>query len=66
MEMEFLLKYFEDRKYLIMIDIETRNIFIILKKDVQPTDVLEAYFYASICGLYICIVKMIPVVSIQF
>jgi len=63
MEMEFLLKFFEDRKYLITIDIETRNIFIILKKNTQPTDVLEAYFYASMCGLYICMARMIPVVS---
>jgi len=63
MEMEFLLKFFEDRKYLITIDIETRNIFIILKKNAQPADVLEAYFYASMCGLYICMARMIPVVS---
>jgi len=63
MEMEFLLKFFEDRKYLITIDIERRNISIILKKDVRSVDILEAYFYASMCGFYICIAKKIPIVS---
>lgn len=63
MEMEFLLKFFEDRRYLITIDIETKTIFIILKKDIKPIEVLEGYFYASMCGLYICMVKQIPVVS---
>ncbi|EFN84004.1 RUS1 family protein C16orf58 homolog [Harpegnathos saltator] len=61
MEMEFLLKFFEDRRYLITIDIETRTIFIILKKDIKPIEVLEGYFYAFMCGLYICMAKQISV-----
>lgn len=61
--MEFLLKFFEDRKYLIAIDVKNRNIFVILKKDIQATEILEAYFYASMCGFYICIAKKIPIVS---
>lgn len=61
MEMEFLLKFFENRKYLIIIDIKKRNIFIILKKDVQDAEILEAYFYASVCGFYICMAKEIPI-----
>lgn len=64
MEMEFLLKFFEDRKYLITIDIERRTISIILKKDIKPSEVLEGYFYAAMCGLYICLMKKIPIVSI--
>jgi len=63
MEMEFLLKFFEDRKYLITIDIKRRNISIILKKDIRSVEILEAYFYASMCGFYICIAKKIPIVS---
>lgn len=63
MEMEFLLKFFEDRKYVITIDIEARTIFIILKKGIKPIEVLEGYFYASMCGLYICMAKQIPIVS---
>lgn len=63
MEMEFLLKFFEDRRYLIAVDIEGRNIFIILKKDVRPIEILEAYFYASTCGLYVCMAGKIPIVS---
>ncbi|GAB1868957.1 UPF0420 protein C16orf58-like protein [Camponotus japonicus] len=61
MEMEFLLKFFEDRKYLIAIDVKNRNIFVILKKDIQATEILEAYFYASMCGFCICIAKKIPI-----
>lgn len=61
MEMNFLLTFFEDRKYLITMDIETRSIFVILKTNVQPTDILEAYFYASMCGFYICIAQKIPI-----
>lgn len=61
--MEFLLKFFADRKYLIIIDIKKRNIFIILKKDIQSTEILEAYFYAFMCGFYICMAKKIPIVS---
>ncbi|XP_011340582.1 RUS1 family protein C16orf58 homolog isoform X2 [Ooceraea biroi] len=60
MEMEFLLKFFEDRKYLITVDIERRDIFVILKKDIRPVETLEAYFYASMCGFYICIARKIP------
>jgi hypothetical protein len=63
MEMEFLLKFFEDRKYLITIDTERRNISIILKKDIRPVEILEAYFYAFMCSFYICIAKKIPIVS---
>lgn len=63
MEMNFLLTFFEDRKYLITMDIETRSIFVILKTNAQPTDILEAYFYASMCGFYICIAQKIPIVS---
>lgn len=63
MEVEFLLKFFENKKYLIIIDIKKRNIFIILKKDIQPAEILEAYFYASMCGFYICMAKEIPIVS---
>lgn len=62
-EMEFLLKFFEDRKYIIVIDIKTKTIFIILKKDIKPIKVMEGYFYAFMCSLYICMVKRIPIVS---
>lgn len=61
MEMEFLLKFFEDRKYMITIDIETRTIFIFLRKDIKSTEILEGYFYASMCGLYICMARRIPI-----
>ncbi|XP_012057553.1 PREDICTED: RUS1 family protein C16orf58 homolog [Atta cephalotes] len=60
-EMEFLLKFFENRKYIIMIDIEKRNIFVILKKDIQSVEILEAYFYASMCAFYLCIARKIPI-----
>lgn len=62
-EIDFLLKFFEDRKYLIAIDIERRIIFVILKKNVNPTEVLEGYFYAAMCGLHICMARKIPIVS---
>lgn len=61
MEIEFLLKFFENRKYIITIDVEKRNIFIILKKDAQTTEILEAYFYASMCAFYLCIATKIPI-----
>ncbi|XP_050465878.1 RUS family member 1 [Cataglyphis hispanica] len=60
-QVEFWLKLFEDRKYFIIIDIEKRNISIILKKDIQSAEILEAYFYASMCGFYICMAKKIPI-----
>ncbi|KYQ54979.1 UPF0420 protein C16orf58 [Trachymyrmex zeteki] len=60
-EAEFLLKSFENRKYIIMIDIEKRNIFVILKKDIQSVEILEAYFYASMCAFYLCIARKIPI-----
>ncbi|KAG5333177.1 RUS1 protein, partial [Acromyrmex charruanus] len=60
-EMEFLLKFFENRKYIIMIDIEKRNIFVILKKDIQSVEILEAYFYASMCAFHLCIARKIPI-----
>lgn len=45
-----------------MIDIEKRNIFVILKKDIQSVEILEAYFYASMCAFYLCIARKIPIV----
>ncbi|XP_011167476.1 RUS family member 1 [Solenopsis invicta] len=60
-EMEFLLKFFENRKYIITIDIEKKNIFIILKKDIQSIEILEGYFYASMCAFYLCITRKIPI-----
>ncbi|XP_012543348.2 RUS family member 1 [Monomorium pharaonis] len=61
MEMEFLLKFFEKRKYIITIDIKKRNIFVILKKDIQPTEILESYFFASMCAFYFCMMRRIPI-----
>lgn len=60
-EMEFLLKFFENKKYIITADIEKRNIFIILKKDVQSAEILEAYFYASMYAFYLCLARKIPI-----
>lgn len=48
---------------MITIDIETRTIFIFLRKDIKSTEILEGYFYASMCGLYICMARRIPIVS---
>ncbi|KAL0116620.1 hypothetical protein PUN28_009927 [Cardiocondyla obscurior] len=60
-ETEFLLKFFKNRKYILGIDIKKRNIFIILKKNAQPVEILEAYFYASMCAFYLCIARKIPI-----
>lgn len=57
---ELLLKLFLDRKYLISIDIRNKTIFISLKKDAQSCDVLEAYLYACLCGLFICMSLKMP------
>lgn len=60
---ELSLKLFLDRKYLISIDVQNRTIFICLKKDAQSYDVLEAYFHACLCGLFICMSLKVPLVS---
>lgn len=60
---ELALKLFLDRKYLISIDVQNKTIFICLKKDAQPYDVLEAYFHACLCGLFICMSLKVPLVS---
>lgn len=60
---ELSLKLFLDRKYLISIDVQNKTIFICLKKDAQPYDVLEAYFHACLCGLFICMSLKVPLVS---
>ncbi|XP_017882483.1 RUS1 family protein C16orf58 homolog isoform X2 [Ceratina calcarata] len=57
---ELALKLFLDRKYLISIDVQNKTIFICLKKDAQPYDILEAYFHACLCGLYICMSLKVP------
>ncbi|CAK9809949.1 RUS family member 1 [Anthophora plagiata] len=57
---ELSLKLFLDRKYLISIDVQNKTIFICLKKDAQPYDVLEAYLHACLCGLYICMSMKVP------
>ncbi|XP_054008106.1 RUS family member 1 [Hylaeus anthracinus] len=57
---ELSLKLFLDRKYLISIDVQDRTIFVCLKKDAQPHDVLEAYFHACLCGLFICMSLKVP------
>ncbi|XP_076626425.1 RUS family member 1 isoform X1 [Colletes latitarsis] len=57
---ELSLKLFLDRKYLISIDVQNRTIFVCLKKDAQPYDVLEAYFHACLCGLFICMSLKVP------
>ncbi|KZC09706.1 PREDICTED: RUS1 family protein C16orf58 homolog [Dufourea novaeangliae] len=59
-DIELLLKLFLDRKYLISIDVQNRTIFICFKKDAQPSDVLEAYFHACLCGLFICMSLKVP------
>lgn len=64
-EIEFLLKFFKNKKYIIMIDIEKRDIFITLKKDIQPIEILEAYFYASMCAFHLCIARRTPIVRNQ-
>ncbi|XP_071577186.1 RUS family member 1 [Temnothorax nylanderi] len=60
-EKEYLLKFFENKMYIIVIDIKKRNIFITLKRHIQPIEILEAYFYASTCAFYLCIARKIPI-----
>lgn len=63
---ELSLKLFLDRKYLIAIDVQNKTIFICFKKDAQPCDVLEAYFHACLCGLFICMSLKVPLVSMRY
>nr|XP_031849680.1 RUS1 family protein C16orf58 [Nomia melanderi] len=59
-DIDLSLKLFLDRKYLISIDIESRTIFVSFKKDALPSDVLEAYLHAYLCGLCICMFLKVP------
>lgn len=63
MQVELSLCTYQHKKFIMLTSIESRTIFVILKKDAQPTDVLEAYFYAVINSLYACIMSSLPIVS---
>ncbi|KAL7307547.1 hypothetical protein TKK_0000242 [Trichogramma kaykai] len=52
-----LLNLFQTRKFLPVVNLKTRKIYIILTEDVNDTDILKAYFHSCIYALMICQIK---------
>jgi aspartate/tyrosine/aromatic aminotransferase len=52
-DIRYFLKLFQRRKYLPVMDIKKKKIYVILSKDSCDVDVLKAYFHSSIYAMII-------------
>ncbi|XP_048508030.1 RUS family member 1 isoform X2 [Athalia rosae] len=50
-DLQLLSNLFRNRKYLIIMDVKQKTIFVPIAKDSQSSEVLQAYFHACIYGL---------------
>ena len=50
-DVRFLLALFQRRKYLPIMDLQQKKIYIILSKDVDDGDILKAYFHSAVYAL---------------
>lgn len=60
---QILSNLFQNRKYFIVMDIKSKTIFVPIAKNAQSSEVLQAYFHASLYGLITCMTLRWPVVS---
>uniref|UniRef100_A0A0A9Z6W1 UPF0420 protein C16orf58 n=1 Tax=Lygus hesperus TaxID=30085 RepID=A0A0A9Z6W1_LYGHE len=56
-QLQFLTHLYKDRKYIILVDSDKRQLHIGLVKTHKPTDLIEAYFHAVLIGMGSSILK---------
>ncbi|XP_015603270.1 RUS1 family protein C16orf58 homolog isoform X2 [Cephus cinctus] len=60
-DMDALVRRFRFEKYLLVMDIKQKTILISFAKGVNSFDILKAYFHASLCSLFTCMILKWPV-----
>lgn len=64
-EMKQLLQLYENKKYLIISDIENKTIYVALEKECEPHEVLQSYIYAVMLAIATCFYNNEPLVSLK-
>ncbi|XP_046428897.1 RUS family member 1 [Neodiprion fabricii] len=60
-DVRLLSKLFQNRKYLIVMDVKRKTIFISIARNATPSDLLQAYFHACLCSLVTCMTLRWPI-----
>lgn len=60
-DLQLLSNLFQNRKYLIVMDLKLKMILIPIAKDAQPAEILQAYFHGCLYGLITCMTLRLPV-----
>lgn len=53
-DIRLLLALFQRRKYLPIMDLQQRKIYVLLAKNISTVEMLRAYFHAYVYGLIVC------------
>ena len=63
-DIKILANFYHSKKYLIITDLRSKQIFVSLQQGESALDVIQAYFHAVMLGIAICTAHKIPLVSI--
>jgi hypothetical protein len=61
-DIKLLANFYCSKKYLIVVDIKGKRMFVILSQGEKAVDVIQAYFHAVMLGIAVCIIRGHPVV----
>ncbi|XP_066596705.1 RUS family member 1 isoform X2 [Prorops nasuta] len=60
-QIKYVWGFFQNQNYLIFSNLQKRTIYVVLNKNVEQTDLLNAYCDACICGIFLCMTEGIHV-----
>lgn len=61
-DVKLLASFYRLKKYLMVVDIEGKRIFVTFLQGETAVDVIQAYFHAVLLGIAICIIRNHPLV----
>lgn len=62
-DIKLLTGFYCSKKYLIIVDIKGKRMFVTFLQGETAVDVIQAYFHAVLLGIAICIIREHPLVS---
>jgi hypothetical protein len=61
-DIKLLTSFYHSKKYLIIVNIKDKRIFVTFLQGETAADVIQAYFHAVLLGIAICIIRDDPLV----
>jgi hypothetical protein len=61
-DIKLFTNFYRSKKYLIIVDIKGKRIFVTFLQGGTAVDVIQAYFHAVLLGIAVCIIREHPLV----